>query len=140
MDNLLSSDILSVLVAYALTLAGLRMVAGFVGGVNPPSPGEPYSPDDDIAQEAPRRRSLTALALVVPILGVLWAALGTSPHPPWTDLYGESLSDLGYVLGIAMLFPRADIIGLGSRRAKLWTAMGAYLVGSVLVYVPQFQA
>jgi hypothetical protein len=139
-DNLLSSDILSVLVAYALTLAGLRMLAGFVGGANSPMPAEPHSMDDDTPYEAPRRRSLTALALVVPVLGVLWMALGTSPHPPWTDLYGESLSDLGYVLGFAMLFPSADIVGLATRRAKLWTATAAFLVGSVLVYAPQLQA
>jgi len=80
------------------------------------------------------------VALVVPILGVFWTAWGEAPLPPWLDMYGESLSDLAYVLGFAMLFPRADIIGLATRRAKLWTATGALVLGWVLVYVPRFPA
>lgn len=140
MGDLLSSDVLSAIVAYALALVALRLAAGFVGATGVPTPGERYGVDEDIPYEPTKRRDVTVLALIVPVLGILWMALGTSPHPPWTDMFGESLSDLGYVLGFAMLFPRADIVGLGSRRAKLWTAMAAFLVGSVFVYGPQLPA
>lgn len=142
MGNLLSANVLSVVVAYLLMLFVFRMaVAGLAGATDLREPDLGSSRDGDAEYERlerPERGSLTFLALIVPVLGILW--MGTDQNPSWPEMFAEGLSYLGYVLSFAMFFPRRDIIGLASRRAKLWTALGSFVIGSVLVWVPQFTA
>lgn len=142
MDNLLSANVLSVVVAYLLTLFVFRMaVAGLAGGTNFPEPGLSDLTDADAEHqrpERPERGSLTFLALIVPVLGILWT--GTDPNPSWSEMFAEGFYYLGYVVAFAVFVPRRDIIGLGGRRAKFWTAIGSFFLAGLLPYVPQFTA
>ena len=125
------TDVLSVIAAYLLTLVAFRMaVAVFAGGLRVPAVDVPDAADDEY--ERPQRGNLTVLTLIVPVLGILWAWTETSS---WSEMFADGLSDLGYVLFFAMLFPRSDIVGLGSRRAKFWVSLGFSVVGAVIYYL-----
>jgi hypothetical protein len=77
-------------------------------------------------------------ALIIPVVGVWQIAGYTNPPAPWLALLGFGLTSLGYTLGAAALIVgHFDILALCDRRTTFGAAIASFLVGTVLLNIPQ---